>query len=162
MKKKLLLNIILLATFFAVGAQKPDTARILVHYKFIYVRDTTNKEHPYTENMALFVGKNASAYWTYDGIVADQQFKKAWAEAAASSPDGNVRINRGRGANSSTQYYQYPNEKKLFTKDVLMINEYLVENPMPVIDWKISSDTATFGGLHCQQATGHFELSQPV
>jgi GLPGLI family protein len=27
----------------------------------------------------------------------------------------------------------------------------------PLIDWKISSDTATFGGLHCQKATGHFK-----
>jgi hypothetical protein len=33
----------------------------------------------------------------------------------------------------------------------------LVESPIPVIDWRISSDTARFGGLLCQKATGHFK-----
>lgn len=156
MKKQLLLAVGLLAVFMSVEAQKPDTAWLMVHYKFTHIRDTTNREHPYTENMVLFLGKNASAYRSYDGWVADQQFKKAWAEAAASSPDGRPRINR-MGVGSRTQYYQYPADRKLFTKDVIMVNDYLIENPMPVIEWKISDDTATFGGMHCQKATGHFK-----
>ena len=156
MKKQLLLAVALLAAFIGVEAQKPDTAWLMVHYKFTYVMDTTNRANPYTENMVLFVGKSASAYKSYDGLVADQQFKKAWTEAVASSPDGHPRINRmGRG--SPIQYYQYPVEQKFFTKDVIMVNDYLIENPMPTIDWKISGDTATFGGLHCQKATGHFK-----
>jgi GLPGLI family protein len=155
MKKQLPLVVGLLAAFISAEAQKPDTARLMVHYKFTHVRDTTNRANPHTENMVLFVGESASAYRSYDGLVADQQFKKAWAEAAASSPDGHPMINR-RGVGSRTQYYQYPNEQKLFTKDVLMVNEYLIEGPMPAVDWKISGDTATFGGLHCQRATGHF------
>jgi GLPGLI family protein len=155
MKKQLLLAVSLLAAIICVEAQKPDTAWLMVHYKFAYVRDTNNRAHPYTENMVLFVGKSASAYKSYDGLVVDQQFKKAWAEAAASSPDGHPMINR-RGAGSPTQYYQYPGDQKLFTKDVIMVNDYLIEGPMPTIDWTISGDTATFGGLHCQKATGHF------
>jgi GLPGLI family protein len=155
MKKQFPLAIGLLTAFICAGAQKPDTAWLMVHYKFTHVWDTANRAHPYTENMVLFVGKSASDYRSYDGLVADQQFKKAYAEAAASSPDGQPRINR-RGAGSRSQYYQYPNEQKLFTKDYLMVNAYLIENPMPAVDWKVSSDTATFGGLHCQKATGHF------
>jgi GLPGLI family protein len=155
MKKQFPLIVILLAAFISTEAQKPDTAWLMVHYKFTYVRDTTNRAHPYTENMVLFVGKSASAYKSYDGQVADQQFKKAYAEAAASSPDGHVMINR-RGAGSGTEYFQYPSEQKLFTKDNLMVNDYLIQGPMPVIDWKISGDTATLGGLHCQKATSHF------
>jgi GLPGLI family protein len=156
MKKQLSLAVSLLTAFICVEAQKPDTAWLMVDYKFTHVMDTSNRAHPYTENMVLFVGKSASAYRSYDGLVADQQFKKAYAEAAASSPDGRPMINRmGRG--SRTQYYQYPSEQKLFIKDHLMVNEYLVEGSMPTIDWKISDDTATFGGLHCQKATGHFK-----
>ena len=145
----------LLGVFINVEAQIPDTARVLVHYKFTHVRDTTNRAHPYTENMVLYVGKIAGAYRSYDGIVYKAQFKKAFAEAAASSPDGNVRINR-RGVGTQVEYYQYPNEQKLYTKDELF-NSYLIDGPMPAIDWKISSDTATFGGLHCQKATCHFK-----
>ena len=155
MKKQLLLGVVLLAAFISAEAQKPDTAWLMVHYKFTHVRDTTNRDHPFTENMVLLIGKSASVYRSYDGLVAYQQFKKAYAEAVAASPDGNPRINRmGRG--SPTQYYQYPAQQKLLTKDVVMVNEYLIEGPMPAIDWTISGDTATFGGLHCQKATGHF------
>lgn len=128
----------------------------MIHYKFTHVRDTTQWDHPYTENMVLLIGKSASVYRSYDGMVADQQFKKAYAEAIAASPDGNPRINRsGRG--TPVRYYQYPGEQKLLTKDVVMVNEYLIESPLPAIDWKVSSDTATFGGLHCQKATCHFK-----
>ena len=156
MKKRLLLAVSLLAAFIGANAQKPDTAWLMVHYKFTHVRDTTNRDHPYTENMVLFIGKSASVYRSYDGLVADQQFKKAYAEAVASSPDGHLNINR-RGAGSRTQYYQYPAEQKLLTKDFVMVNEYLIEGPLPTINWKIGGDTATFGGLHCQKATCHFK-----
>jgi GLPGLI family protein len=156
MKKQLLLAVGLLAAFIGAEAQKADTAWLMVHYKFTHVQDTTNRAHPYTENMVLFVGKSASAYKSYDGLVADQQFKKAWTAAAASSPDGQPRINR-MGAGSRTQYFQYPGEQKLLTKDYVMVNAYLIEGALPAIDWTIGDDTATFGGLHCQKATGHFK-----
>ncbi|GAA3974792.1 GLPGLI family protein [Mucilaginibacter dorajii] len=156
MKKQLLLFVILLGAFVTAEAQKTDTARLLVHYKFTHVRDTTDRAHPFTENMVLYVGKSAAAYRSYDRISANAQFKKAYAEAAAASPDGQVRINR-RGVGTPVEYYQYPNDQKLFTKDQLMFNNYLIEAPIPAIDWKISSDTSTFGGLHCQKATGYFK-----
>jgi len=156
MKKQLLFAIILLLAFITAKAQKPDTARMLIHYKFTWIRDTTNREHPLTENMVLYIGQSAGAYRSYDAIVYNAQFKKAWAEAAAASPDGNVRINR-RGVGTAIEYYQYPNNKRLARKEPLMMNSYLIEDTMPVIDWKTSSDTATFGGLHCQKATCHFK-----
>ena len=156
MKKQLLLAVTFVVAFITAEAQKPDTARVLLHYKFTWLRDTTDRTHPYTENMVLYVGKSAGAYRSYDRISANAKFKKAYAEAVAASPDGRARVNR-RGAGTPVEYYQYPNEQKLFTKDELMFNKYLIEAPMPTIDWKISGDTATFGGLHCQKATGHFK-----
>lgn len=157
MKKQLLLAVGLLAAFIGAEAQKPDTAWLMVHYKFTHIMDTTKRALTRTDNMVLFVGKSASAYKSYDQLVADQQFKKTYAEAVASSPDGHPRgINRSeRGPRS--QYFQYPGEKKLITKDYVMVNAYLIEGAMPAIDWTISNDTATFGGLHCQKATCHFK-----
>jgi GLPGLI family protein len=156
MKKQLSLAAILIAAFFTAEAQKPDTAQVLVHYKFTHVRDTNNRAAPYTENMVLYTGKSAGAYRSYDAILDNAAFKKEFAEKAANSPDGRVMINHNSRA-SGTAYYQYPNEQKLLTKDVLLMNSYLIEDRMPVIDWKISGDTATFGGLHCQKATAHFK-----
>src|SRR6202012_4876964 len=120
MKKQISIAVGLLAASLVATAQKADTAWLMVHYKFTHGRDTTNRAHPYTENTVLFVGKSAGVYRSYDGLVADQQFKKAYAEAIANSPDGHVDINR-RGAGSHVQYYQYPGEGKLRTKDGLMM-----------------------------------------
>ncbi|HVW14514.1 MAG TPA: GLPGLI family protein [Mucilaginibacter sp.] len=156
MKKQLLPAILLSVMFITASAQKPDTARMLVHYKFTWVRDTANRAHPYTENMVLYIGQSASAYRSYDGVVYKAQFKKAFAEAAAASPDGRPMINR-RMVGTPVEYYQYPNEQKLITKDELMMNTYAIDGQMPVISWKVSADTATFGGLHCQKATCHFK-----
>ncbi len=156
MRKQLLLAFALIAACITAKAQKTDTARMLVHYKFSWVRDTANRATPYSENMVLYVGQSAGAYRSYDGIVYKAQFKKAFAEAAAASPDGRPMINR-RGVGSNIEYYQFPNEKKLFTKDQIMMNNYFIDGQMPAIDWKTSGDTATFGGLHCQKATCHFK-----
>ena len=156
MNKLLLLVIALQVMSGTTEAQKPDTARVLVHYKFTHVRDTADRAHPYTENMVLLVGKTASVYKSYDGMVADEQFRKAYIKAAANSPDGHMDINRS-GAGLRPQYYQYPNAQKLLTKDYVFVTEYLIAGQMPAINWKISGDTATFGGLHCQKATCHFE-----
>lgn len=154
MKRQLLSTGAFLLVLFTADAQQKETAQVLVHYKFSHVRDTADRAHPFTENMVLYVGNTAAAYWSYDAITMDEQFKKAWVEASASSPDGNVRVNRN-GGGTRIQYYQYPNEKKMYTKENVLGNDYLVESSLPVIDWNISSDTATFGGLHCQKATGH-------
>ena len=156
MNKLLLLVIALQVMSGTTEAQKPDTARVLVHYKFTHVRDTADRAHPYTENMVLLVGKTASVYKSYDGLMADEQFRKAYIKAAANSPDGHMEINRS-GAGLRPQYYQYPNAQKLLMKDYVFVTEYLIAGPMPVIDWKISGDTTIFGGLHCQKAAGHFK-----
>jgi GLPGLI family protein len=150
MKRSIISGAGFLLLALAAQAQKPDTAQVLVHYKFTHVRDTADRAHPYTENMVLFVGKSASAYRSYDGVVADEQFKKAYIAAGGTFDNRHL-------AGSRTQYYQYPNEQKLVTKDNLLSNEYQIAGPMPAIDWQISGDTATFDGVHCQKATGHFK-----
>src|ERR1700748_907064 len=78
MKKQLLLTLALVAACITAEAQKTDTARMLVHYKFSWIQDTTNQANPYTENMVLYIGKSAGAYRSYDAVVYKAQFKKAW------------------------------------------------------------------------------------
>ncbi|WP_114936893.1 GLPGLI family protein [Mucilaginibacter endophyticus] len=156
MKKQFLLSAALLSCAVMARAQKPDTAQLLVHYKFSHIRDTTNREHPYTENMVLIVGKSAGAYKSYDKQLQDALFRKQVQEQMANSADGHVNIQR-KASGSGTEYYQFPNGKKLARKEPLLFNNYLITDVLPPIEWKISGDTATFGGLHCQKATAHFK-----
>ena len=69
MKRQLIIIVALVLPVFAASAQQSDTAQVLLHYKFTHVRDTTNRDHPYTENMALYVGKRSSAYRSYDNVL---------------------------------------------------------------------------------------------
>jgi GLPGLI family protein len=158
MKKSLLTSTILLFALTVVKAQKPDTAKAIIHYKFSHLRDTTNRDKPYTENMLLFAGQTSSAYKSYDRKMQDALMMKQLAEQAAEqkgSGQMNFKITN-RVATTQTEYYQFPLEKKFIRKERL-ITPYLIEEPMPVISWKISKDTASFGTLHCQKATAHFK-----
>lgn len=156
MKRLLIIITVLVLPGLMAIAQKPDTAGYMVHYKFSHLRDTNNRAAPYTENMALLLGKNSSVYKSYDKQLQDALFKKQVKEALANSPDGRIQIHRNN-TGSPIQYFQFPAEKKLFRKESLIINSYLIEEALPAIDWKISSDTASFGGMHCQKATTHFK-----
>jgi len=147
---------------FSMGAlrgmaqDKPEMAQAIIHYKFSHVRDTTNRQDLYNENMILFLGSHSSAYKSYDKKMADALVRKQIQEQMANNPGGNVRIMRGKNSGSNTEYYQFAADGKLVRRERL-INSYLIEEPMPAISWKIENDTATFGGLHCQKATTHFK-----
>ncbi|GAB3908156.1 GLPGLI family protein [Mucilaginibacter boryungensis] len=158
MKKRLLTLSFALLAAFAAKAQKPEMAQAVVKYKFTHLRDTTAKDKPYTENMVLFVGPTASAYKSYDRKLQEAMMRKQLEQQMAEQRgSGNMNFKvQSRTPTTNTEYYQFQAEKKLVRKERL-ITPYIIEEPMPVINWKISADTASFGTLHCQKATGHFK-----
>ena len=139
-----------------MAQQSPERAQAIIHYNFSHLRDTIKREDIYNEKMILFLGSHSSAYKSYDKQMADALMRKQIQEQMAANPGGNIRIMRGKGSGSNTEYYQFADNGKLVRRERL-INSYLIEEPLPAISWKINSDTATFGGLHCQQATTHFK-----
>jgi len=153
MKKLLLCAALLIATVVA-RAQKPDTAQILVHYKFSHLLDTNNRAHPYTENMVLFVGKASGSYKSYDTQLQNELYRKQFQEQLNNSP-GNFRLDR-KITGSGAEYYQFTNSRKMVRKEVL-VDPYIINDVLPAINWHISSNTANFGELHCQKATCHFK-----
>ena len=156
MKRYLFTIILLVATLHAAIAQKPDTAQILVHYKFTHVRDTNNRTAAYTENMVLFVGKNASSYKSYDRQLQNELYRRQMQEAITNSADGNIRLDR-HITGSGTEYYQFISNRKLVRRETSMMDAYIIDDALPVINWHISSDKANFDELHCQKATCHFK-----
>jgi len=92
MKKLFTLTSCLLLAICSADAQKPETAQVLIHYKFSHLRDTTHRDNPYKENMVLLLGKTASVYKSYDRQLEDALFKKQMQEQIASSPDGNIKL----------------------------------------------------------------------
>ncbi|WP_448698057.1 GLPGLI family protein [Mucilaginibacter sp. AW1-3] len=156
MKAKLLTPIVLMLTALSAIAQKPDSAQVILRYKFTHVRDTLNRDKPYTENMMLAVGRTASVYKSYDKRLQMEQMKKQMADMQKSGTMGGQMNFKSGGPNvTPTEIFQFPTINKMVRKEKL-INSYLIDEPYPAIAWKISSDTATIFNLHCQKATGHF------
>ena len=153
MKRYLAICFLLAVTLPVAVAQKPDTAQILVHYKFSHVRDTNNRMHPYKENMVLFVGKAASSYKSYDTQLQNDLYRKQLQEQV--SAGGNFRLDH-KITGSGTEYYQFINNKKLVRKEML-VNSYIINDVLPAINWHISSDKVNFGELLCQKATCHLK-----
>ncbi|MES2268304.1 MAG: GLPGLI family protein [Bacteroidota bacterium] len=155
MKKFFTLLLTTCALAISAQAQKPDSVKAVAHYKFTHLRDTTKPNEPYTENMVLFLGKKASVYKSLDRKTQDAMMRKQVAEQVAASGGGRININIKGGRATNTQYFTFADQKKFIRKEKL-VNNYLIEEPMPVIKWSITNDTASFSGLKCQKATGHF------
>lgn len=158
----------LFTSIFAFGitvialAQSPDKALARVRYSFTHVQDTTQKDKPYTENMLLVIGKNASVYTSYDKINRNLEMEKQIQEQIKNQAGSNqmsIKIGSEGGmpkAVSALDYFYYAKENKFFTKERIF-NNYLMEEDAPKINWKISKDTASFSGVKCQKATANFK-----
>lgn len=156
--------ILLLSTISisSASAQLRDDVLIRVRYTQTNKGDISKNDKARTENMILFVGKNASLYSSYDKIkheVSEEQKFRARI---------NNRVSNGRPTAiliddtdsrwmTNATYLFFSKENKFFTKEVMALQAYLVEENAPKINWKISKDTLSFSGLKCQKATATLE-----
>lgn len=157
--KTILTTIFAIAFATALFAQSPDQALARVRYTFTHIQDTTQRDKPYTENMLLVIGKNASLYSSYDKINESIALNKQIQEQIKNNAGGpqNISIKRtGTKPTSQLDYFFFAKENKFITKERLF-NNYLVEEEAPKINWKLSKDTASFSGVHCQKATAYFK-----
>ncbi len=155
-----------LTTLFAIAitsvalAQNPDKALARVKYNFVHIQDTTEKDKPYTENMLLIIGKNASAYTSFDKVNEQLAMQKQLQEQLKNQAgSGNMTLKISKSDSKPTSpldYFYFVKENKFFTKE-RVFNNYLIEEEAPKINWKIAKDTASFAGVHCQKATAYFK-----
>lgn len=138
-------------------AQEPDKALIKVQYNFIHISDTTHRDKPYTENMLLTAGKNASFYTSYDRIdrivnqlVKNQEMRKNGFTGGYNPPPVYTK------PVSQIQYYFFYNENKFYSSEYLEVS-YLVEDKIENIEWKVLKDTLSFSGIHCQKAISTYK-----
>ncbi|NCD69029.1 GLPGLI family protein [Mucilaginibacter agri] len=150
--------IALLLAVSSVYAQKPEPAQALVKYHFTHIRDTTQREKPYKENLELLLGRNASAYISIDARLQIERMNNEISQQFKNAPDPNhvdLTIS-GMRTVAENEYFLFTAERKMFVKQKL-INFYLTEEPLPAFKWTITNDTTTINTLHCQKATAHFK-----
>ncbi len=130
-------------------AQPSYPTLIKVQYNFIHVRDTTQRDKPYTEAMLLVMGKDASYYTSLDRIEqhVNQSLKNL--EDRKNGIRGNHPYSR---ITTNGHYYLFAKQNKFISFEPMTIN-YLVEGEIERIDWKILKDTLNFSGIRAQKAT---------
>src|SRR5690606_317582 len=139
---KTILTILITSVITSVTfAQNPDKALARVSYSFTHVQDTNKRDKPYTENMLLVIGKNASVYTSYDKININANIQKQIQEQIKNSAGtgGMQQLNINRGSSkpvSQIDYYTFNKENKFFTQE-RVFNSYLIEEKVPQIDWKL-------------------------
>ncbi len=158
--KAILITLFTITVNSMIFAQAPDRALARVRYSFTHLRDTTAKDKPYTENMLLVIGKNASVYTSYDKLNRNIEMQKQVAEQVKNQAGGgpvNIKI-QGNSSKPTTDvdYFYFAKENKFISKERLF-NSYIIEEDAPKINWKISKDTASFSGVKCQKATAYFK-----
>ena len=155
--KLLLTSSFLLFFAFSTSAQAPEMAIAKVEYTFSHIRDATEPDKPYQENMVLIIGKNASRYLSLDAIANLVKIQKDFKKQAEESQGGNLTLSIGpRKDLTRDEYYYFTKENKLIVQQRLR-NIYLIEEPAYSINWKILNDTMSFEGIHCRKAIAHIK-----
>ncbi|SFK66339.1 GLPGLI family protein [Porphyromonadaceae bacterium KH3CP3RA] len=131
-----------------------DSLIFTIQYDAFIVEDIKNPDNLTKETMMLRVGKNVSEYYSYTSFIADSVFRRH-IQAGTSQRIINDQLQQyGFGVISHRIYKNYP-KGQLTLLDRIATDNFVVEEPMPKIDWTIHSDTATVCGYSCQKATTH-------
>lgn len=134
-------------------SQTADKPVLVVQYTLIHVIDTTQRDFPMTLQYTLLQGKNMSKYDSYYNVLSDEGRPAMGTGTDASGRVISMPI-MGTGGN---KYFKDIKRNLLITDTYLGTNFYAVEEPIDVIDWKISPDTKQIKGYKCQKATGRFK-----
>ncbi len=160
---KILLNALWLTIIATASlAQKPDNVLSRVSYIYTNKKDTLSNGQTRTENMMLFVGKNASLYTSYDKIrhevSEDQKFRAMiMSQPSNGRPKAFVKNTSESNWMAKTSYIYFIKEKKFFGKEFISLQTYIYEDKVPEIKWTIGRDTLSFSGVPCQKASGTYE-----
>ena len=131
-----------------------DSLVFTVQYDVSILENAEQPDNITHETMMLRVGKDVSEYYSYTSFMADSVLR-ADIQSGASQQTINEHLQQyGFGVISHRIYKHYP-KGQLTLFDRIAMDNFVVEEPMPKIDWTIHADTATICGYSCQKATTH-------
>lgn len=130
-----------------------------VNYTMVTKKDTSKVKGAKSEEMVLFVAKDASLFTSKSKINYElSQDQKMIARSLMSAGSGSapvaIRIDRsGAELLSKTNYTNFLSSKKSYTIHEIFGQRYVIESDLPVLKWSLNKDTTNLSGIHCQQAT---------
>ena len=146
-------------------AQEP----ILFHitYEFTHVRDLSDKEKLFTDNMILSVGKNSSRY------ISEKMYDQLQSRTDSKIPDNILITEKESGQRTvvsgspllivdndnvvvDEQILKDFTTKKLSVWGAMGPKDYKTETNLQGIDWQIMNEQKTIGDYNCQKASGRY------
>ncbi|WP_316770218.1 GLPGLI family protein [Pedobacter frigiditerrae] len=140
-------------------SQANDSAIAKVFYTLKHKRDDNNRDSVYIENMQLLFGKNSSIFRSLDRVSQSEKVKKSLDEQAKNwTGPGLPRTTMPSNLRkvSTEELFQFQQEKKLIIKEYLIV-EYLYEDTLETINWKLDPEIKNFEKITCQKATSTFK-----
>lgn len=154
MKVSLKLSIaVLTLSIFAIQtiAQQADSIRLVVQYKTTHIIDTTQpKDSKFEMTYVLFIGDRLSLSTKMESIQTVARVK----EMPKSPISTGKMLTENFGA--PFQFIRNFSQNSMISHTLLVGTCYEVEEPIPVINWTISTETKIIKNYTCQKATTFF------
>jgi GLPGLI family protein len=146
MKKELFFAALLLFSLQPL-AQEREKPMLVIKYKFTHVVDTTQPQNPVVQHYLLYEGASFSKY---------VEFNTAMYEAGTPVTEV-IRDDNGNEYKSVLMASDKPLYKKLSTQKMTteysyFSTAYLVEEPLPKLNWEMMKETKNIKGYQCQKA----------
>jgi GLPGLI family protein len=145
----------LFGLFFYSYAQTEEPIKYSIQYSFIHVSDTMQRDNPVTYNMMLEVANSISRYSLFTNKV-----KTNPKQVPNNQPKGAMKVAVGRPI-AVIPSDQMANEflfQKIYDKKFLLLGtigtqDYLMEQPLIVHNWKMHNEQKKIADIICQKAT---------
>lgn len=142
-------------------AQKKIIINVL--YDFTYVRDLSDREHPYQQDMILSIGKNHSRYGSKRRFDQNSRAQKEKLAALQNMPSSTMITASGRpgfivnnqGILTNEEIITDFKDKKMILYGVIL-QSYKIKSDLPQIKWDIQEDRKTIQNYECQKAIGTY------
>ena len=157
MKSTILTFFLVISLATTALAQTAENSIAKASYTLKHIKDTTNRDSVYIENMVLYVGQNSSVFMSYDKALQITAIEKDLENQRQQWTGPGLPIFKsmpGTRKTTNLELYQFPQEKKIFTKEYLMRN-YLYEEPLDEIKWTLINETKNFDKISTQKATAN-------
>lgn len=154
---KFILSLFIVSLFSTkLSAQKSEPVVGRAFYDFFHIEDTTQRDKPHRENMALILSKSASMYLSKSAVAQQESIEKQIKEQMEASNGTRITLNAsGSGKVTRSEIFYFGKENKMYYTERLL-STYLIQEPDFKIDWNITEDTMTIEGMLCTKATGRF------
>lgn len=150
--KKLLLFIAFVGFFFQSKAQEQfvSKGKIIYEKKVNMLRKLEDWDMP--DSYKDQVKKYQMSNWDYSFNEEKSLYKAAKKDE---SPTGNMYFIFGSSENTAQMYTDFTTGKRVIKKPIMNV-DYLLDDTIPKLEWKIQQDVRVIAGYECRKAIARF------